>query len=61
MDLDRESTASGKQFVRPFPPSRAAYGMRPYRTNDNDINPHSPSVSVHIVNVSSPLTLQQNR
>ena len=50
-----------KEFVRPFPPSsRAAYAMRTYR-NDSDLSPNSPSVSVHIVNVSSPLSLQQTR
>ena len=45
-----------KEFVRPFPPpsSRTAYR---YRSGESDVNPTSPSVSVHIMNVPSPLAL----
>ena len=58
--LNGDSHGIGKEFVRPFPPSRTAFGMRPYR-NETDNNPNSPSVSVHIVNVPSPLALQPTR
>ena len=65
VDVDCDSGVDSKPFMRPFPPSHATnYGIRlPYRSNDSGdiINPHSPSVSVHIVNVPSPLALQQTR
>jgi len=46
-----------KEFIRPFTPPR----MRTYRADSDAINPNSPSVSVHIVNVSSPISFQQTR
>ena len=57
---------SDKEFAKPFPPpsARGSYGIRPhgYLSNtETDLNPNSPSVSVHIVNVPSPLALQQTR
>ncbi|XP_059350773.1 mediator of RNA polymerase II transcription subunit 1-like isoform X3 [Daphnia carinata] len=55
-----------KEFVKPFPPpsSRGTYGIRQHgylSNSEADLNPNSPSVSVHIVNVPSPLALQQTR
>ena len=50
-----------KEFARPFPPPSSRSSYR-YRSGDaTDLNPNSPSVSVHIVNVPSPLALQQTR
>lgn len=45
-----------KEFVRPFPPPTSRTSYR-YRSSEADVNPASPSVSVHIVNVPSPLAL----
>lgn len=49
-----------KEFVRPFPPpsSRTSYRYRSGGdSSDVNCNPNSPSVSVHIMNVPSPLAL----
>ena len=56
-ELNDDTRDVSKEFVRPFPPSR----MRTYRNDGDIINPNSPSVSVHIVNVPSPLSFQQTR
>ena len=63
-DTHGSEFTTNKQFVRPFPPqnSRNAYSVRQHGLrSDADLNPDSPSVSVHVVNVPSPLALQQTR
>ncbi len=64
-DFNGESLPD-KEFAKPFPPpsSRGTYGIRQHgylSNSEADLNPNSPSVSVHIVNVPSPLALQQTR
>ena len=56
-ELNDDADDLGNEFVRPFPPSR----LRTFRNDSDMTSPTSPSVSVHIVNVSSPLSFQQTR
>ncbi len=56
LDGDINSDPVSKEFVRPFPPPSSRTSYR-YRSSEADVSPASPSVSVHIVNVPSPLSL----